>query len=78
MIEVADTTLAYDRNVKVPRYAAAAVPEVWIVNIRDDRLLVYRDVAAGAYKTSLVLRRGESISAIELPDIVFAVDDLLV
>jgi len=78
VIEGADTTLAYDRNVKIPRYAAAAVPEVWIVNIRDDRLLVYRDVVAGAYNTSLVLRRGESISATELPDIVFAVDDLLV
>jgi Uma2 family endonuclease len=76
IVAVADTTLAYDRNVKVPRYAAAAVPETWIVNLRDDRLLVYRDAVAGACNTSLVLRRSESVSASETPDIVFAVDDL--
>ena len=34
MIEVADSTLAYDRGAKLARYAAAGIPEVWIVNLR--------------------------------------------
>jgi Uma2 family endonuclease len=78
VIEVADTTLAYDRKVKVPRYAAAAVPEVWIVNLRDDVLLVYRNVVGGTYTESLTLLRGESISPSLLSDVVIRVEDLFV
>ena len=78
VLEVADTTLLYDRNVKLPRYATAGVPEVWIENLEDDLLLVYRDPAGSAYTTSLVFRRWESVSLIALPDVVFAVEQLLV
>ncbi|MEM8599975.1 MAG: Uma2 family endonuclease [Bacteroidota bacterium] len=36
VVEVADTTEAFDRNVKLPRYAAAGVPEVWLVLVGND------------------------------------------
>ena len=78
VLEVADTTLAYDRNVKLPRYAKAGVPEVWIENLQDDLLLVYRDPVGNAYTTSLVFRRGESVSVAALHDVVFTVEQLLV
>jgi len=77
VIEVADTTLSFDRRVKVPRYAAAGVPEVWIENLQDDTLLVFRDLAGTQYKTSLALRRGETIIPVALPDVIFSVEDLL-
>ena len=77
VIEVADTTLRYDRNVKLPRYAAAGVPEVWIENLEDDLLLVYRDPAGNSYTASLTLGRGDPVSLAAFPDIVFKVDDFV-
>jgi len=77
VLEVADTTLRYDRDVKVPRYAAAGVPEVWIEALKGDRLLVYRDHADDGFKTGLVLKRGDSVSTMAFPDISFTVDELL-
>src|SRR5690606_16285512 len=41
VIEVSDTTLRYDREVKVPLYARHGVPETWIVDLPHQRLLVY-------------------------------------
>lgn len=77
VVEVADTTLRYDRNVKAPRYAAAGVPEVWIENLEEDLLLVFRDPAGKTYKTCLTLRSSDSISVLAFPDVVFKVDQLL-
>jgi Uma2 family endonuclease len=77
IVEVADTTLRYDRNIKVPRYAAAGVPEVWIENLSADELLVYRDPASEGYAVSITLHRGDSISPVTFPDVFFKVEELL-
>src|SRR4029450_2764969 len=71
LVEVSDTTLRYDRNIKLPRYAAAGVAEVWIEDLQGDVLLVYRYPAKGAFKTSLVLHRGDSISPLAFPQVTF-------
>jgi len=77
VVEVADTTLKYDRDVKLPRYAAGGVPEVWIMDLKGNRLLVYRDLKSSAFQTSLTLKSGESVLVSAFPDITFAVDELL-
>jgi Uma2 family endonuclease len=77
VVEVADTTLQYDRNMKVPRYAAAGVPEVWIENLPDDELLVYRDPSGEGYAVSMTLHRGDSVSPVAFPDVVFKIEELL-
>ena len=77
VLEVADTTLSYDRDIKVPRYAAAGIQEVWIESLVDDRLLVYRDPAETGFRTSFTLERGKSISPMAFPDNIFTIDDLL-
>ena len=77
LVEVADTTLRYDRNVKVPRYAAAGIAEVWIEDLKGDSLLVYRDPAEKTFKTSLTLHRGDSVSPLAFPAVKFKVEDLL-
>ena len=77
VVEVADATLRYDRDVKVPRYATASIPEVWIEDLHGEQLLVYRDPEGGRYKTFLTLQRGDSVSAQAFPDITFSVDELL-
>ena len=77
VVEVADSTLRYDRNIKLPRFAAAGIPEVWIEDLNGDTLLVFRDRQGDQYSTALTLRRGESVSPAAFPDIPFAIDDLL-
>jgi Uma2 family endonuclease len=53
LIEVADTSLDFDRTVKLELYARAAIPEVWIIDLTTDLVLVHRAPSAGAY-TSVV------------------------
>jgi Uma2 family endonuclease len=77
VLEVADTTLAYDLKVKVPRYAAAGIPEVWIEDLENDVMLVFRDPEGNSYKTALTLTRDASISVQAFPVVIFKVSELL-
>ena len=43
IVEVGETSLEEDREVKLPRYAASSIPEVWIVNLAEETIEVYRD-----------------------------------
>ncbi len=49
LIEVSDSTLNFDRTVKVELYARAGIPEVWIVDLTTDRVLVHRAPSGGVY-----------------------------
>jgi Uma2 family endonuclease len=77
VIEVADSSLAHDRNVKAPVYAAAGVPEYWIVNLIDGVIEVSTHPKAGAYTKTQLYRRGTSITPSELPYVTIAVDDII-
>jgi len=77
VIEISDTTLARDRNKKLPHYARSKVPELWIEDLKHDLIHVYRDPEGNGYSTSLTLHREDSISPIAFPDIAFKVADLL-
>ena len=55
LIEVADTTLVYDREEKLPAYGRAGVAEVWIVNLPDATIEVYRDPHFTGYASKTVL-----------------------
>ena len=69
LIEVSDSTLAYDRNVKLPMYANAGIPEIWIVNIPNGVVEVYMDPTAGEYRTRRVFRSEETVSPSSFPDV---------
>jgi Uma2 family endonuclease len=79
IVEVASSSLAQDRLTKSRIYAAAGVPEYWIVNLRDDALEVHRhpDASAARYAEEQVLRRGERVSLAAFPDVSFAVAQIL-
>ena len=77
VIEVSDTTLAYDRGVKLARYAAAGIPEVWILNLRGREVTTYNDPAETGYATVHTYRAGDSISPRAFPDLVLAVSDFM-
>ena len=79
MVEVADSSLVQDRLTKAAVYAAAGIPEYWLINLRDDIIEVFRDPAPAQaqYATSIVARRGERLGLAALPDATVAVEDLL-
>ena len=79
IIEVSDSTVAYDRDVKIPKYAQAGVPEVWQVNLPYDFIDRYADpdTATGRYRSVMRHSRGHGIVATQLPDITLEVDDIL-
>jgi len=79
VIEVSDTSLVQDRLTKAAIYAAAGIPEYWLVNLRDDCVEVFRqpDRTARVYRNVVVARRGERLMLVALADASIAVDDLL-
>lgn len=77
VVEVAETSLEYERRVKLPAYARAGVPEVWLLNLPDDRLEILRDPAPDGYRDARRLDRGERVAPILLPDVGLAVDEVL-
>lgn len=78
LIEVADTTLAYDRDRKVPLYARAGVGETWLVDLGAGEILVFRSPGPAGYLDIHRGQRGEILEVQALPGTHLAVDDVLV
>ena len=76
-VEVSDSSLRKDTRVKAALYAAQGIREYWIVNLVADVIEVRRDPGPNGYQTLTTHRRGETVAALEFPDLVLAVDDLL-
>jgi Uma2 family endonuclease len=77
VVEIADTTLASDRSVKMALYAEAGIMEYWIVNLVEDQVEVYREPLDARYAVSLVLRPGETIEPLATPGRSIAIADFL-
>jgi Uma2 family endonuclease len=79
VIEVADTSLQQDRLTKAAIYAAADIPEYWIVNLRDCVVEVLRDPdpAQARYRDVRRVGRGERIELVAVPGAGVAAGDLL-
>jgi Uma2 family endonuclease len=73
-IEVADTSLQYDRTVKLRLYAHAGIPEYWIADVNTDTLEVYRSPSGDGYANRQVLGHGESIAPLAFPDAAIPID----
>lgn len=76
LIEFSDSSLLKDTEEKRLTYAAAEIPEYWVVNLRDRRLIVYRDPAKGDYRSELLMETG-TISPIAFPDVLIDVRSML-
>ena len=77
LIEVADSTLEYDRDAKIPTYAHHEISEVWLINIQLNTLSVFLDPTPKGYRRLLTPQRGEMITPHKLPDIELAVVEIL-
>jgi Uma2 family endonuclease len=70
VIEVSDSTLRFDRDVKVPLFARHGVPEVWIFDVQGDRLLAYGSLSDAAYTRQTSIARPEAMPLTALPGMV--------
>ena len=77
LIEVADTTLHIDRVVKLPLYAKAGIPEVWIVNLIDDQIEIYAEPTGDTYGVVRSFQRGEDAQAHSIPSLAINVGEML-
>ena len=77
LIEIADSSLRLDREIKLARYAAAGIPEVWIANVRARQVEAHSDPVDGSYRSRRVVTAEGSISPLAFPDVVLAVGDFL-
>jgi len=77
VIEIADSSLVTDRDVKTPLYARAGIPETWVLNLVADTLEVYRQPSADGYRDVRILRSGDTVSPEAFPDVVLSAADIL-
>ena len=76
LIEVADSSLPYDRGEKRARYAQAGIPEYWVIDIPCRRVFQYVAPEAMGYRTERVLGAGEVITCAFAADIAISVDEI--
>ena len=77
IVEVAESSLAYDRDVKAHIYGRAGIPETWVLNLPGDCIERFQEPGTEGYAQHTVLRRGEKVTPLALPDVELAVEDLL-
>ena len=69
VVEVADSTVEYDRKVKADHYAAAGIPEYWLVDLPGEAVDVFRQPEDDGYAERVRHRRDEELSVAALPDV---------
>lgn len=77
LVEIADTSLPFDRGEKRSLYARAGIVEFWIVNLIDDVIEQYREPSAADYLFKKRFKCGEQIEAAQFPGIPFSVEEIL-
>ncbi len=77
LVEISDSSLDRDLEVKLALYAISGIREYWIEDVQENALLVFRDPVEDDYKTRLTLHRGKTVSPLAFPDIHFKVEEIL-
>jgi Uma2 family endonuclease len=76
IVEVADTSLRLDRERKIPLYADAGIPEVWLIDLGDKTLTRYRKPASGAYAEVSRHTSADTVPIPNLPNATVALSEL--
>lgn len=77
LVEVADTSIEYDRVQKLPRYAQAGIVEVWIVDLNKKRIEVYRQPSPQGYQQTTIVKGKETISPAAFPQLTLKAGQIL-
>ncbi|NUN66399.1 Uma2 family endonuclease [Pseudanabaena biceps] len=71
IIEVTDSTIAYDRDVKSPLYAANGIPEMWLFDVNQQIIEGYSQPSASGYKRVQRYEQGDTLSINAFPEVIF-------
>lgn len=77
IVEVSDTTFAYDRDVKLGLYARHGIPEVWLLEVNERELTVYREPAEGQYRLIRKPTAGEAVSPTLVPGVALRLTEVM-
>ena len=77
LVEVLNTTAAYDLSVKADQYAKSGVPDYWVVLVNEDAIVRHRDPTSGGYAEVVRLAGQDTISPLAAPEAVWTVAALL-
>ena len=77
LIEIADSSLAYDRTVKRALYARHRIPEFWIVNLKHGEVEVCRQPEGDGYASTSTKKRDAVLDPYRLPGVRIQVAELL-
>ena len=78
IVEVGDSSVEYDRKLKVPLYARAGVVEVWLIDLTESLIEVYAQPVSGAYQVFKRLKYGDALAPQAFPDLHLEVAQILV
>lgn len=77
LIEVADSSLVYDREIKIPLYAQHQIPEVWLINLTQNQLECYRDPQNNHYQNQSIFTPNQSLSPLAFPELIIPLKTIL-
>ena len=76
VIEVADTSLERDRDIKIPRYAYEGIAEAWLIDVHAETVTCYRGPTPEGYAEAVVVKRGETLRPTQWPSVAISVDEV--
>ena len=76
VVEVAETTLDHDRDEKIPRYARARIPEVWLIDVARETITQYTQPDGTGYRGEQTLQRGHALVSTTVSHLQLAVNDI--
>jgi Uma2 family endonuclease len=77
IIEVADSTIAYDREVKMPLYDVNGIPEMWLFDVNQQIIEGYTQPSSSGYKRMQRYEQGDTLAMNAFPELNFNWEDLL-
>ena len=77
VVEVADTSLGFDRDVKLPRYSQAGISEAWLVDLNSETIEVHSGPGPGGYRRTTRYTTGERVESATLPELAFDTSEAL-
>ena len=77
IIEVADSSLTFDREIKAKAYARSGIADYWVLNVNERQLHVFREPAENGYQSELILGENGSISPLQFPTMNIAIQTML-
>lgn len=77
VIEVSDSAVAFDRFRKVPKYAAAGIPETWLIDLESEHVEVHTEPKESAYGLVKIYLRGEQAVSETMPELALPVADII-